>query len=105
MKTYNKTHKPDSITHNGQVYKYDANATELYREGKLISSKDHVLVNSMQSILKGRTDLHGKPYKPVQFIFSTELGALKAAAPAKVIDTSPGAVKELKRIRTYGYGV
>lgn len=105
MKTYNKTHLPESITYKEQVYKRDSNATDAHRNGEVLSGRYHILVKVLQRNLRGREDNHGKPYKPTEWVYSTELGAMRMALPAKIIDTRPGAVKELKRIRTWGYGV
>lgn len=81
MKTYNKTYLPDSITYNGVLYfnnpaistAMELNNTrlsfivaELKKQGRKA-----VLVNVLSNSLKGRTDLHGQPYKPTRHIFTT----------------------------------
>ena len=77
---------PESITYKGQVYKYDSNATEEHRNGVILARGYHVKVNVLQKILKGREDFHGKTYQPRPYIYSTELGAMRSALPAKVYD-------------------
>ena len=53
MKTFNRTYLPDEIKYNGKTYRKYADKNE-----------DFVTVKVLQSILKGKTDLHGQPYKP-----------------------------------------
>lgn len=81
MKTFNKTFLPDSIDHKGNSYKrnipisfaMNSNDTStaiiaatLKKEGR-----KGVLVNVLATQLKGKTDLHGQPYKPTKWIFTT----------------------------------
>ena len=80
MKTYNKTFLPDSITYNGEVFKLNSmisggmNASRTNPkqviEALKSTGKRGILVNVMSKNLKGKTDLHGKPYQPSKFIFT-----------------------------------
>jgi len=70
IKRMSKTYLPESITHLGKEFKrvcalnIDGAAKELQANG------NHVIVLSVLSKnLKGRTDLHGNPYKPTQWVF------------------------------------
>lgn len=85
MKQYNKTHCPDSIEYNGEIYKMDIAATHEYREGVKLASSYHIRVNVLSKNLKGRTDLHGNLYKANIFIYSNELGLLRSSMPVKTI--------------------
>lgn len=59
MKTFSRTHLPDAIKYNGRVY-YIGEENG-YRKIK-------VLV--LNRNLRGKLDLHQKPYKPTEWIFS-----------------------------------
>lgn len=101
MKQYNKTNCPDVILYKGEEYKMNIEATHLNREGIKLSNKYHIKVNVLSRNLKGKTDLHGNPYKASVFIYSNQLGMI----PHKTVDMRPSAVKELNRIKKFGYGV
>jgi hypothetical protein len=59
MKTFNRTFLPDLIKYNGKDYIFN---------GKAKTDKSiRVLVLSRN--LRGKTDLHGKPYQPHEFFF------------------------------------
>lgn len=81
MKQYNKTHLPDVINYKGEDYKRDYDATEKYRSGEKLPSKYHIQVNVLSNNLKGRTDLHGKPYQAHVYIYTNELGFLRNSLP------------------------
>ena len=81
MKTYNKTHIPEQIVYKDSIYKPNAAITSaqklnntslktiaatLKKEGRKM-----IVVNCLSNNLKGRTDLHGQPYKPSQWIYTT----------------------------------
>lgn len=83
MKTFNREHLPESrtIEHNGQTYHLNvemsgarsANNTsldhitaELKKQGRKA-----VLVKVLSENLKGKLDLHNKPYKPTEWLFTT----------------------------------
>lgn len=80
MKTYRKTYLPDSITYQGKELKHNAsmsgamiaNGTKPNVIAKILrqTGRIGVLVLVLSKNLKGRTDLHGKPYEPTQHIFS-----------------------------------
>lgn len=71
MKTYSRTSLPDSITYNNKVYKVSIHASHEYSERK-VSVKGAILVKVMHKNLRGRTDLHGKPYQPSLWIYIPE---------------------------------
>lgn len=81
MKTFNKSSLPDTIEYNGSIYKLNVSISSsmhlndtpiatisatLKKEGKKA-----VLVICMSKNLKGKTDLHGKPYQPTKWIYTT----------------------------------
>jgi hypothetical protein len=78
MKTYSKTYLPDSLLIAGQEYKVNFEASNEYKDGYKITcitrlkqlGEKPVLVKVMSKNLKGRTDLHGNPYKPSEWIFT-----------------------------------
>jgi len=82
MKQYNKNHLPQGIVYNGETYIVNAPissamnanntpvntiAATLKKEGRKA-----ILVNVLSSNLKGRTNLHGKPYQPTKWIFTND---------------------------------
>lgn len=69
MKTFFRTSLPDSIKYNGKVYKYDIHLNPVQRKSQTYP-KGTVLVKVLSRNLRVRTDLHGKPYQPSEFIFS-----------------------------------
>ncbi|MEO7048971.1 MAG: hypothetical protein ABI091_26950 [Ferruginibacter sp.] len=81
MKTFKKSFLPDSITYNGEIYHCNgaisgamsANNTKpsiIYKSLKWQNRKC-VLVLVLSNNLKGKEDLHGKPYQPTKWIFTT----------------------------------
>lgn len=58
MKTFNKTFLPDLIQVNGKTYRLGNRTPQ------------SVKVNVLQTSLKGKFDLHGKPYKPREYYFN-----------------------------------
>lgn len=71
MKTYNKTYLPEKIDLKGRTYVLDLEKTNSKKAGCSFNAKNCVQVNVLENNLKGREDLHGMPYKPRSFIFST----------------------------------
>lgn len=80
MKTYNKSSLPEAIFYNGDTYTVNisisAAMTLNYTPIKTIAAtlkkegRKGILVNVMSKALRGKTDLHGKPYTPNQFIYT-----------------------------------
>ena len=73
MQTYNKTFLPDSIINGVIEYKPNANLTARMQQGEQIPKdelKNCIQVNVLSNNLKGKTDLHGRPYKPTKWIFT-----------------------------------
>lgn len=80
MKSYSKTHLPDSITYNGEVYTFNGaisgamaasgtNPADVIKSLKSTGKKG-ILVKVLSRRLRGMTDLHGKLYTPSEFIFT-----------------------------------
>ena len=82
MKTFKKSYLPESVTYNGEIYflnssisgSMSASGTNPKKVIEAVKStgKKAVLVEVLQNSLKGKTDLHGQPYKASQFIFTNE---------------------------------
>lgn len=62
MKTFHRVNLPKEIKYNGKTYRYNS-------EGKTEKS---VRVLVLSTRLKGKLDLHGKPYQPNEFFFNPE---------------------------------
>lgn len=82
MKIFKKTYLPDSINYNKDTYKVNIDISGAMRDNKTPintiagilrkEGKKAVLVYVLSNNLKGRTDLHGKPYQPSKWIFTTD---------------------------------
>ena len=80
MKQYNRTYLPDEILYNGETYKVNpaisgamhSNNTPLKTIDTTLrkEGKKAICVNVLSKNLRGRTDLHGKPYQPSKWIFT-----------------------------------
>ena len=80
MKQYSRTHLPDSIEYNGETYKVNIEISGAMRDNNTSfntiaatlrkEGRKAVLVNVMSKNLRGKTDLHGKPYQPTKWIFT-----------------------------------
>lgn len=81
MKTFNREALPESIIHSGKTYYLNATmsaamsanetplehiSAELKKQGRKA-----VLVKVLSKNLKGKIDLHQKPYKPSEWIYTT----------------------------------
>jgi len=80
MKTFNRSSLPESIIYNGKIYKCNASESSLMAQSINISSYlialkrngiNAIIVNVLSKNLKGKTDLHGQPYKPSQWIYTS----------------------------------
>ena len=69
MKNFKRRNLPEYVTYKGEKYVYlcGKHVDKSTYEGKKV-----VQVNVMSRNLEGKTDLHGQPYKPSQFIFVRE---------------------------------
>lgn len=78
MKTFNRTSLPESIKYNSRIYTRNDSLSNLNMQG--ISLKSYIdtlkyagnkviLCNVLSRNLKGKTDLHGQPYKPTQWVY------------------------------------
>ena len=73
MKTFNRTSAPDTIKYNGREY-HRARTTErrLLLTGYCANHSIKLIqVDVLHRNLKGRENLHGKPYEPVTFYYSS----------------------------------
>jgi hypothetical protein len=69
MRTFKRTYLPDEIESQGKKYLLDLDKTNLKRDGHSFITKECILVHVLSKNLKGRTDLHGMPYKPTEWVF------------------------------------
>lgn len=69
MKIFSRCNLPESIKYNGKKYVYLCGKHE---NKDIYIGKKCVQVNVLQRNLRGRTDLHGRLYKPSEFIFICE---------------------------------
>lgn len=78
MKTFKKTYLPLTIEHNGKTYKRVASQSdeEFQKTIDNIKTKkctgNFVICEVLQKNLKGKLDLHGKPYQPTKWLFMAE---------------------------------
>lgn len=80
MKTFNRTHLPESIKYNGELYTHNAtisagmtaSGTDPKKVIEAVKStgKKAVLVLVLSRRLKGVRDLRGDLYKPTKHIFT-----------------------------------
>lgn len=70
MKVFNKSYLPTEISYNGKEFVCDFTQSALIHSEQEAKRKGvKVIVNILSNSLKGRTDLHGNPYKASVFIF------------------------------------
>lgn len=74
MKVFKANSLPDEVTHKGLVYKADVGISALYMSGSKppIEESDYVQVHVLSSRLRGKLDLHHKPYTPSVFYFKKQ---------------------------------
>lgn len=82
MRVFSKTSLPDAIVTMGEIYKLNIsmssamhlNNTRINTISETLRKEGRkaVLVKVLQKNLKSRTDLHGKPYKPTEWIYTTD---------------------------------
>lgn len=70
MKIFNRASLPSKIVYNGKNYFYDSGKTLLHKEHKQFNKQDCILIKVLSTRLKGKTDLHGKEYKPSEWVFN-----------------------------------
>ena len=70
MKTFNRTYLPDSIEYKGKKYNRDLDSTVAYRAGRRFNAQNAIQINVLEKNLRGKTDLHGLPYKAHSYIFT-----------------------------------
>lgn len=81
MKTFRRTYRPEKIKYNGETYTPNATISgamlasrtkpEAVAMAVRTTGKKAVLVEVLSRNLKGKTDLHGKPYEPTKHIYTT----------------------------------
>lgn len=81
MKTLSRTDLPDTIEQNGQTYTLnrmitsamERNGTTLGHISKELKKEGRkaILVNVLAKNLRGKLDIHNKPYAPTRWIFTT----------------------------------
>ena len=76
MKTFNRANLPKEIKYNGRHFYCLGPMPQAMKEHQPGGRHIFCIVSVLSTNLKGREDLHGKPYKPNNFLF----GALKPAA-------------------------
>jgi hypothetical protein len=78
MKTFNRTSLPMTIKYNKRIYTRNDTESSLLMQGISLNSyincmklagRKVILCNVLSRNLKGKTDLHGQPYKPTQWVF------------------------------------
>jgi hypothetical protein len=82
MKTFNKSYLPETVEYNGERYYRNAtisgvmNSTgtpiSIIKESVKQTKRKMVLVLVLSNSLKGKDDLHGNPYQPTKWIFTTQ---------------------------------
>lgn len=83
MKTFKKTHLPDTVNYDGSVLTFDAPNTGIahFRKDYTVKSvcntlkakgKKVCVVSVLSDNLKNKTDLHGNKYQPLKYIFTDE---------------------------------
>lgn len=80
MKTYNKISLPDSILYKGETYTINIEISAVktlsntpvkaVNDALKSTGKKGILVKCMHKSLKGKTDFHGNPYKPSEWIYT-----------------------------------
>lgn len=70
MKQVSRTSLPDTINYNGKEYILNRELSSALHDGKIFDTKRCIQVNVLQRTLKGKRDLHGKPYQPTKWIYT-----------------------------------
>lgn len=81
MKTFERTHLPETVKYNGEIYTYNATITAGMNQSNTrpenvikalkTTGKKGILVNVLQTNLKGVRDLRGNYYQPRPNIYTT----------------------------------
>ena len=82
MKTFNKNHLAEAIEYNGETYQPNRNISgsmvlnntnlEFIKKKLRLQGRKCILVKVLSNNLKGKNDLHGKPYQPSQWIYTND---------------------------------
>jgi hypothetical protein len=71
MKTFNRSSLPEQIKYNGKVYKRIQRG--ITDGPKDLTGRKLIRVKVLSTKLKGKLDLHNRPYNPTTWIFINEL--------------------------------
>lgn len=81
MQIFNKYHLPETVIYKGETYYNNTDikhAKELNKTSMQTilqtlkkEGRKMILVKVLSRNLRGKTDLHGKPYQPTEWIFTT----------------------------------
>lgn len=80
MKTFKRTSLPREIKYNGKIFTRNNDLsndlalgkTSIFKLSTLTQPNPCILVEVLPAWLKGVSDLHGRPYKPTQWIFTAK---------------------------------
>lgn len=73
MKIVKRTYLPDSVKYNKKTYQRNVEKSALHTLGKLKrDDRQHcIIVKVLPRSLHNKTDLHGRPYLPTEWIFES----------------------------------
>jgi hypothetical protein len=75
FKIFNKSHLPEAILYKNEVYYKFMSVSDLqtsleaFIQEKKENGQKVIICNVLSNKLKGRLDLHNKPYQPTKWIF------------------------------------
>lgn len=69
MKVFQRANLPDHIKYNGDVYVLDPKMTSR----RLPKDRKFIYVDVLATNLRGKCDIHHKPYTPDRHVFSTDI--------------------------------
>lgn len=72
MKTFKKSHIPETIEYNGNTYVLNVKLSHDFENNVQFVKKDCIKLICENKRLRGKTDLHGQLYKPTIWIFSVK---------------------------------
>lgn len=115
MKTFNRSSLPDSIIYNGRIYLRNISLTASMLHNRIPLSiiedtlkkekRKGVLVKVLAGSLRGKTDLHRKPYEPTRWIYTTEPKTnvlfLVEVFPESILAVFPDSITAAGRVMCY----
>lgn len=72
LKTYKKNYLPDAIEYKGKKFIRNPEPTAKYRENPGQEIKGAILVKVLNAQLKGKLNIHNKPYQSTAYIFTRQ---------------------------------